>query len=269
VAKRDDRSRSVLRIMGNSKLNGLIFLAAMLSLWELIAQVGWVSPLILPRPSNIVQSFASLMWSGHIPAQVLASMKRASAGFLLAVVICIPLGIFMGLFRRVHDTLEVIVEMLRPIPPPVMIPVAMLFFGLEDEMKIFVIFFSCAWPILLNTVDGVRSIDRVLLYTAETFGLSRRRRIWQVILPACSPQIMTGLRVSLPITLILVVISEMVGSTDGIGYFILDAQRRFRVTQMYAGMLALAILGYALNQLFDLLHRSLLFWHRGVTERGR
>jgi ABC-type nitrate/sulfonate/bicarbonate transport system permease component len=173
----------------------------------------------------------------------------------------------MGLFDRIERGLEVIIEMLRPIPPPVIVPVAMLFFGLEDEMKVFVIFFSCAWPILLNTLDGVKNVDRVLLRTARTFGLPQRRIVWQVILPACSPQIMTGLRVSLPITLILVVISEMVGSTDGIGYFILDSQRRFRVAQMYAGMLALAILGYAMNQLFNQLHRSLLAWHWGMTRR--
>ena len=172
----------------------------------------------------------------------------------------------MGLFDRVHRALEVIIEMVRPIPPPVIIPVAMLFFGLEDEMKVFVIFFSCAWPILLNTLDGVRGVDRVLLNTARTFGLSQGKIIRQVILPVCSPQIMTGLRVSLPITLILVVISEMVGSTDGIGYFILDSQRRFRVSQMYAGMLSLAILGYVLNQLFNFLHRLLLPWHAGRME---
>jgi len=130
-----------------------------------------------------------------------------------------------------------------------------------------VIFFSCAWPILLNTLDGVRNIDPVLMQTARTFGLSQSKIIRQVILPACSPQIMTGLRVSLPIMLILVVITEMVGSTDGIGYFILDSQRRFRVAQMYAGMLALAILGYVLNQLFNLTYRSLLPWHWGMTRR--
>jgi ABC-type nitrate/sulfonate/bicarbonate transport system permease component len=143
----------------------------------------------------------------------------------------------------------------------------MLFFGLEDEMKIFVIFFSCAWPILLNTLDGVRNLDWVLLNTAKTFCLSRTKTICRIILPAASPQIMTGLRVSLPITLILVVISEMVGSTDGIGYFILDSQRRFKVAQMYAGMLSLAILGYTLNQLFNLLHRALMSWHWGMMRR--
>jgi ABC-type nitrate/sulfonate/bicarbonate transport system permease component len=253
--------------MRESKLNGLFFLLALMIVWELSAQAGLFNALIIPPLSRIGRTFAELLWSGQIPLQILASLKRAAVGYLLAALVFIPLGIFMGLFDRVQGALEVVVEMLRPIPPPVVIPVAMLFFGLEDEMKIFVIFFSCAWPILLNTVDGVRNIDRILLSTARTFGLPRRKIIWQVILPACSPQIITGLRVSLPITLILVVISEMVGSTDGIGYFILDSQRRFRVTQMYAGMLALAILGYTLNQLFNLLHRSLLAWHWGMTRR--
>jgi ABC-type nitrate/sulfonate/bicarbonate transport system permease component len=251
----------------SSKFNGLLFMLGLAILWELIGQAQLVNPLIVPPLSKILRVFAEVSWSGQIPLQVIASMKRAALGYLLAAAVFIPLGIFMGLSRSIYRLLEVVVEMLRPVPPPVVIPVAMLFFGLEDEMKIFVIFFSCAWPILLNTIDGVRNLDPVLLNTAKTFGLSRARIIWQVILPACSPQIVTGLRVSLPIMLILVVISEMVGSTDGIGYFILDSQRRFRVPQMYAGMLALAILGYALNQVFNWVGRLLLPWH-GAMKRG-
>lgn len=239
----------------------------MLIAWEWIAQAGLVNVLIIPPLSKILKIFSELILTGQIPMQILLSMKRAAAGYFLAIAVFIPLGIFMGLSPRLYRTLEVIVEMLRPVPPPVVIPVAMLFFGLEDEMKIFVIFFSCAWPILLNTLDGVRNLDWVLLLTAKTFGLSRAKMIGQIIVPAASPQIMTGLRVSLPIMLILVVISEMVGSTDGIGYFILDSQRRFKVAQMYAGMLALAILGYALNLLFNLLQRWLLFWHWGMMSQ--
>lgn len=253
--------------MRAAKINGLLFLLGLLAVWELVAQAEWVNPLIVPPLSKILRIFSELVLSGQIPRQILVSMKRAAAGYFLAAAVFIPLGVFMGLSPTVHRLFEVIVEMLRPVPPPVVIPVALLFFGLGDEMKIFVIFFSCAWPILLNTLDGVRNLDWVLLNTARTFGLPRRKIISQVILPACAPQIATGLRVSLPIMLILVVISEMVGSTDGIGYFVLDAQRRFRVAQMYAGMLALAILGYTLNQLFNWLVQRLLPWQRGMMQR--
>jgi len=239
----------------------------LLAVWEFVAQAEWINPLIVPPLSKILEIFFEMVFSGQIPLQILLSMKRAAAGYLLAAAVCIPLGLFMGLSQTVHRLFEVIVEMLRPVPPPVVIPVALLFFGLGDAMKIFVIFFSCAWPILLNTLDGVRNLDGVLLNTARTFGLSRRKIIWQVILPACAPQIATGLRVSLPIMLILVVISEMVGSADGIGYFVLDSQRRFKVAQMYAGMLALALLGYLLNQLFNFIYHLILPWHWGMMRR--
>jgi len=253
--------------MRESKLNGLLFLLGVLLAWELATRAELVNPLVVPPLSRILVIFSDLLGSGQIPMQILVSMKRALVGYLLAALVFIPLGILMGLYDRLYRSLEVVVEMLRPIPPPVVIPVALLFFGLEDTMKIFVIFFSCAWPILLNALDGVRHIDRVLLHTAQTFGLARGKILWQVILPASSPQIITGLRVSLPIMLILVVISEMVGSTDGIGYFILDSQRRFKVAQMYAGMLALAILGYGLNLLFNWLCNLLLPWQAGMTRR--
>ncbi len=254
--------------MRQDKLKGLWFLLGLLVFWEVVAEAEWVNPLIVPPISKILTIFFEAVANGQIPSQILISMKRALVGYLLAAAVFIPLGILMGLSSTVYRLFEVVVEMLRPVPPPVVIPAALLFFGLGDEMKIFVIFFSCAWPILLNTLDGVRSLDWVLLNTARTFGLPRRKIVWQVILPACSPQIMTGLRVSLPIMLILVVISEMVGSTDGIGYFVLDSQRRFKVAHMYAGMLALAILGYTLNQLFNLIQRLLLPWQWGMLRRG-
>jgi ABC-type nitrate/sulfonate/bicarbonate transport system permease component len=241
-----------------SKINGFVALLAAVAAWELIARAGLVNPLLFPAMSKILASFLALITSGEIPSQIARSMERAAAGYFLAAAVCIPLGVAMGLSDRVYRALEVVVETLRPVPPPVVIPVAMLFLGIGDGMKIFVIFFSCAWPILLNTIDGVRNIDRLLVDTARTFGLARGRTILKVILPAAAPQIMTGLRISLSITLILVVISEMIGSTDGIGYFILNAQRRLKVDQMYAGMIALALLGYILNEAFALISKRLL-----------
>ena len=128
------------------------------------------------------------------------------------------------------------------------------------------IFFSCAFPILVNTADGVRGVDPVLLRTARTFGLGEGAIIGKVMLPAASPFIMTGLRIALAIALILTVIAEMVGATAGIGYFILDSQRSFRIPQMYAGMLVLALLGYGLNRAFLAVDTRLMAWHRPVSE---
>jgi ABC-type nitrate/sulfonate/bicarbonate transport system permease component len=249
----------------DSKLAGVIFLLAAAAAWESVSRLECVNPLFFPPISTIALSFWQLVASGEILRQIAVSLGRAAAGYFLAAAVFIPLGVAMGIFERLHRALEIVIEVLRPIPPPVVVPVAMLFFGIEDAMKVFVIFFSSAWPILLNTLDGVKNIDRVLVNTARTFGLSTGPSVLKVVLPAASPQIMTGLRISLGITLILVVISEMVGSTDGIGYFILDSQRRFRVTQMYAGMLSLALLGYGLNQSFFFLQRRLLAWHEATA----
>src|SRR5262245_62830120 len=168
--------------MRESKLNGVLFLLALLLVWELVARAEWVNPLIVPAVSKIVGTFSELFWSGQIPVQILASLKRAAVGYCLAAAVFIPLGIFMGLFDKIRRALEVTVEMLRPIPPPVVIPAAMLFFGLEDGMKIFVIFFYCAWPIMLNTIDGVSNIDQVILHTAKKLGLTQSKFIWMIIL---------------------------------------------------------------------------------------
>jgi ABC-type nitrate/sulfonate/bicarbonate transport system permease component len=149
------------------------------------------------------------------------------------------------------------------------VPIAILFLGLGDEMKIFVIAFSSFFPILLNTYSGVRSVDLIQINTARTFGKNAGATLLKVIVPAALPQIFTGMRVSLAISLIMVVISEMVASVDGIGYYILNAQRAFRVPEMYAGVITLGLLGYALNALFVRVERYVLRWHFDANLRGQ
>ena len=129
----------------------------------------------------------------------------------------------------------------------------------------FVIFLACSFPILINTIDGVRSVDPVLIRTARTFGYSGATILAKVVLPAASPFIVTGLRIALAIALILVVISEMVGATSGIGYYILEAQRTFKIPRMYAGMLVLALLGFGLNRCFLFADARFMAWHRRLT----
>jgi ABC-type nitrate/sulfonate/bicarbonate transport system permease component len=135
-------------------------------------------------------------------------------------------------------------------------------FGIGPSMKVFVIAVGCVWPILLNTVDGVRGLDPALLETARVYGVRRRDRLWAIVLPAASPRIFAGLRSALSLALILMVISEMEASTNGIGFAILQAQRSFAIPEMWSGILLLGLVGYAVNGAFALVERRALRWHR-------
>jgi NitT/TauT family transport system permease protein len=130
-------------------------------------------------------------------------------------------------------------------------------------MKIFVIFFACSFPMLINTMDGARAVHPMFLYTARSLGLNRYQLIGKVILPAATPQIMSGLRTSLPISLIVAILSEMIGGIDGIGHYILRMQRIFNIAEMYAGIMMLGIVGYFLNKIFLQVNKRLLAWHEG------
>jgi len=201
-----------------------------------------------------------LVASGQIPMQIVFSMKRALAGYFLAAAVFIPLGIVMGLYRPAHRLLEVIIEMLRPVPPPVIIPVAMLIFGLGDEMKIFVIFFSCAWPILLNTISAVRNVDPTLLRLARSMDLSAPRLFQKVILPASVPTIFTGIRLAGAVSILVLVAAEMIGAKAGLGYLINATQYNFEIPQMYAGIITISAIGVAFNQLLVAVERRLSSW---------
>ena len=182
-------------------------------------------------------------------------------GYGLAVVLGITLGLAMGYYRMLYNLFEPLVEVLRPIPGPAYLPVLVLFVGIGNEMKVMLILLASLFPILLNTYSGVRSIDRVQFDTARTLGLTTLQTFRELVLPAASPQILTGMRISLAISLILAILAEMIVSNDGLGYFTLLAQRTFKVPDMYAGIFTLALLGYVLNRLFLLIECRLIRWH--------
>ncbi len=220
-----------------------------------------------PPASAVLRALAGIAWSGDLATHALASLRRFAEGYVLASVLAVGAGLVLGLSRRLHALVEPLIELLRPMPSVAIIPVAILFLGIGDQMKIAVTVYACSWPILLNTIDGVRSVDRVLVSTAATFRLTPWQRFWKVMLPAASPQIVTGLRVSLAIALVLVTTSEMVVSNDGLGYYVLDLQRSFRMAEMYAAVVALGLIGYALNRLFLFLDGLTMGWYRGATRK--
>jgi ABC-type nitrate/sulfonate/bicarbonate transport system permease component len=217
-----------------------------------------------PPLTDILSTFADTWLFERVGSDVVPSLLRMGVGYAIAVGVGIGLGLLLGLSSRARRAAAPIVEFLRAIPPPALLPFAILVIGVGDSMKVFIIAFVCLWPILLNTIDGVTGIDPTLRETTRMYGIEGRERLWRVMLPAASPQIFAGMRTSLSLALILMVISEMVASTNGIGYFVLQSQRTFALPEMWSGILLLGILGYALNGAFVLIERRVLRWHRGA-----
>jgi ABC-type nitrate/sulfonate/bicarbonate transport system permease component len=246
---------------------GLAVLAGLALLWEAAARGSPALVDYVPPPTRVLETLGGILASGDLAAHARASLRRFAGGYTLAALIAVTAGVLFGSSRLLYSYVEPLVELLRPMPSPATIPIAILFFGIGDEMKIVVTTYACTWPVLLNTLDGVRGVDRVLRQTAATFRVGRWRTLFQVVIPAASPQIVTGLRVSLAIALILVTTSEMVVANDGLGYYILDLQRSFRVPEMYAAILALAVLGYVLNRAFLAVDGWVMAWHRLATRK--
>jgi ABC-type nitrate/sulfonate/bicarbonate transport system permease component len=217
-----------------------------------------------PPLTDIFSTFADTWLFERVGSDVVPSLVRMGLGFGIAVILAISTGLLLGQSPRVRRASAPIVEFLRAIPPPALLPFAILVIGVGNSMKVFIIAFVCIWPILLNTIDGVTSVDPTLRDTTRVYGIDGRDRLWRVMLPAASPQIFAGMRTSLSLALILMVISEMVASTNGIGYFVLQSQRTFAIPEMWSGILLLGILGYTLNGAFVLIERRVLRWHRGA-----
>jgi ABC-type nitrate/sulfonate/bicarbonate transport system permease component len=239
---------------------GFALIAVLLGLWEVASRSAWVDPLTVPPVSAIFESWWDSLVSGQLWEAVGPTLRRLATGLALAVVVGIGVGLLMGTIPMAYRLLEPLTEFIRPIPSSAYIPVAILFLGLDDGMKVTVIFLACLFPVLLNTYAGVRAVDKVLVDTGRTFGVLGLKAVRQIVLPAATPSIMTGVRVSLGISLIVAVIAEMLAGGSGIGYLILDSQRTFQVAQVFAGIFTLGVLGYALNAAFLRLEQRLLRW---------
>ncbi|RRJ88266.1 ABC transporter permease subunit [Gulosibacter macacae] len=200
---------------------------------------------------------------------VIPSLFRVLAGFGLALVIGIGLGVIIGMSARLRAFIEPVLEFFRAIPPPVLVPIFMLFMGIGNEMKIVVIAIGCLWPILLNTVEGVRGLDSVLGDTTRSYRFSSWGRLWNYVLPGASPQIVTGARQSLSIGIILMVISEMFAAADGLGFSVVQFQRSFAIAEMWGGVFLLGLMGLLLAYIFRLITDSILKWYYGYLQAQR
>jgi ABC-type nitrate/sulfonate/bicarbonate transport system permease component len=218
----------------------------------------------VPSLQMILETFARDWLGERFLTDALPSIGKFLAGFCIAAAGGILFGTMIGLSRRLGAALDPLIQFFRAIPPPALLPVALLLFGIGAPMNIAVIVIGAIWPTLLNTIDGVRSLDPQMQDMARSYRLSTRKRIFQVLLPAASPQIFAGLRVTLQLSIILIVVAEMFASTAGIGFYVLNSQQLFAIPETWAGTILLGMLGYVATLAFVLVERRVLAWHHGL-----
>ena len=261
-----DRSRSGRRIAESiGYAIGLPFL--LLVIWGIWATVSPAQ--FFPGPLRILEAFVDTWVGPAFFIDVLPSLGRLALGIILSIAIGIVAGTLIGLNRWLRELLEPLLEFFRAIPPPVLIPIVMLLMGITDAMKVAVIVFGALWPVLLNTIEGVRSTDSVMTETARSFALTRGERLRYLVLPSASPRIMAGVRQTMSVALILMVISEMFASSSGLGYRIVYFQRNYLIAEMWSGILLLGLVGVLLAALFSIVEKRVLRWYHGIKEVER
>jgi NitT/TauT family transport system permease protein len=219
--------------------------------WGLVAATGSV---IFPTPWQVVTGTAELIADGTLWEHIGASLMRVAAGFGLAVAVAVPLGLWMGRVRGAYTTLNPIFQILRPISPIAWIPIAILWFGVGNASPIYLIFISSVFPMVVQTVVGVHTIERRYLRAAENFGVSRATLFRQVVIPAVLPQIVVGMRIGLGVAWLVVVAAEMIALRSGLGYLIIDSRNAGnRYDLVIAGMIIIGLIGLLLDGVMRLL----------------
>lgn len=191
------------------------------------------------------------------------------AGYLIAATLGIVLGTALGLWPLGRAAVVPPIDFLRSIPAPALISILIVLLGFDQGMKLTVIAFTSIFPILLNTIDGVRAVAPEQLEMAAAYQLRRRDRIVRIVLPAASPQIFAGLRIALAVALAVLVFAEMLAGTNGIGFFILQSQQTYQIPDMWSGIVVLGLIGYVVNLAFVLMERHVMSWHRGLRTTMR
>ncbi|MFE3173030.1 ABC transporter permease [Amycolatopsis sp. NPDC059090] len=237
-----------------------IALILLLAAWEIAPRAGLVDPVFLPPFHTVLGALADLAGNGQLASNAGASLTRSLAGFAFAVVTAVPLGVLIGWYKPVSDVLTPLVQVFLNTAALALLPVFVLILGIGETSKIAIVFYACTWPILLNTISAVRSVDPTLLKLARSLDLSAPRLFARVVLPASVPTIFTGIRLAGAAAIVVVIAAEMVGAKAGLGYLINFSQYNFAIPQMYAGIVAISVLGVAFNQLLVTVERRFTSW---------
>jgi NitT/TauT family transport system permease protein len=262
---------------------GMVVPLLAIALWQWVAWAGLVNPQVLPAPLAVWRKWVEyalplqplaqmsgeggwLAWalSGELVVDTAASLYRVVVGFAIGAGLALPLGLSMGASASVYAWFNPLVQILRPIPPIAYIPLAILWFGLGDPPAVFLIALGAFFPVLMNTIAGVRQVDGIYLRAARSLGAGRATMFLRVILPAAVPYILSGVRIGIGTAFIVVIVSEMIAVNSGLGYRILEAREYFWSDKIIAGMVSIGMLGLAIDLGMNRLNNHLLRWHRGL-----
>lgn len=261
--------------------SGLLVPIIVIALWQGACSAGLVSPLKLPSPLAVAQRWmqyllpsqtytaaAGSWWawafSGELIQDALGSMYRVAVGFLIGAGLALPLGVLMGASQRVYQRMYILVQILRPIPPSAYTPLAMLWFGLGNPPAVFMISIAAFFPVLVNTITGVRQVDSIYLRAARNLGADQRTILRRVMLPAAMPYILAGCRIAIGAAFMIVIVSELIAVPDGLGFRINEAREYSWTDKVMAGMFTIGMIGLMLDIGMNKLNNYLLRWHRGL-----
>ncbi len=255
--------------LADSRLPGWLLVVALVGAWEAIARAQLLPPIFFPTATAIAKSLWTLTASGEVPRNLAESLANLFAGYLLSAAVAIPAGILIGFYERLGKLFRPAIELIRPLPATAIIPLALLVFGTGPIEKIFIIFFACSRTIIVNAMYGAEGVDPRLVETARCYGYSGLSLVWRVVVPSALPQVMTGLRISLAIAIVVIVGAEILGSESGIGYLSMVYQRGYETTEMYACVVVLCVLGYVLNHAFLWIESRSMGWYLGQMSASR
>jgi ABC-type nitrate/sulfonate/bicarbonate transport system permease component len=247
--------------LAQSRASGFLLVFVLLLVWEASARLGWTVSTNWPPFTAVLRAAGVGLVSADLLAPLGSTVMRMLAGFMIGSLLGVVSGLLLGASPWAARAFNPLVEVLRPIPIPAIVPPLILFLGVGDGLKIFVTAFGTFFPVLVNTFGGTRDIGATLLQTAATFRIGRLATLIEVILPASLPAILSGLRVALGLALVVTITAEMIAGAGGLGYFIVQTQYAMKPAEMYAAVLCLAVVGYVLNRGFLAVEARLIFWH--------
>jgi ABC-type nitrate/sulfonate/bicarbonate transport system permease component len=261
-ASRDSSAHHFLALLVDTRLSGVCLVVALLLLWEASVRFGVVHSANWPPFSAVLLALYNNLLTGELAMVIASTLWVTARGFAIGCVLGVMIGFAIALSRPIRLTVEPTIDILRTVPTTAIIPPLIFILGLGDPLKIFAVAFAVVFPMVLNTVGGVASVEPTYLQVARTFGLSRPRVLCHVLFPATLPFIMAGLRTSLGLALIVAVVSEMIAGNGGIGYYLLQMQYALRTPEMYAAIILLTIVAYLLNRIFVKWESRVIYWAR-------